>query len=147
MAESKRLPAGQHTVVVGGTLRMKEFRQMVAAEKSGDLEQLYPWLVRLVQEWTVTDEAGQPLAVAGGRKDVVAPAGVTQGGRSRAGQAKAGQGGPPTPVSPRVASTAFTARGGPLGQRVEPAEDDQASANPSALADTAEPDRPDGPTS
>lgn len=63
MAEPKRLPAGQHTVVVGGTLRMKEFRQMVAAEKSGDLEQLYPWLVRLVREWTVTDEAGEPLPV------------------------------------------------------------------------------------
>ena len=57
------------------------------------------------------------------------------------------QEGPPTSMSTPVASTAFTARGGPLGQRVEPAEDDQASANPSALADTAEPDRPDGPTS
>lgn len=57
------------------------------------------------------------------------------------------QEGPPTSMSTPVASTAFTARGGPLGQRIEPAEDDQASANPSALADTAEPDRPDGPTS
>lgn len=64
MTEAKRMAVGAHTVVVGGTLKMKEFRQMVAAEKSGEIEQMYPWLVRLIMEWTIPGDDGNVLPIS-----------------------------------------------------------------------------------
>lgn len=61
MTEAKRMAVGAHTVVVGGSLKMKEFRQMVAAEKTGVIEQMYPWLLRLIQDWTIPGDDGQIL--------------------------------------------------------------------------------------
>ena len=50
MANKVPLPCG-HTITIDGTLKMREFRGWIQAEKAADFEQLYGYLARLISAW------------------------------------------------------------------------------------------------
>ena len=52
MAEkvTKKLACG-HSITLSGSLRMKEFRAWVKADKEGDFEASYGYLARVIEAW------------------------------------------------------------------------------------------------
>jgi hypothetical protein len=54
------LPGGVE-VTFAGSLRMREFRAMSAADGAGDYQAVYPFLAKIVKAWTLKAEDGTPL--------------------------------------------------------------------------------------
>lgn len=56
------LPSGE-TVQLGGKLTMKEFRQWGATEKDEDFLKRYPYVVKLIESWSLDLDPADPLSL------------------------------------------------------------------------------------